>query len=574
LVGVLRSSIGALSDRHIEALSRFRLLDARLAVVPGAPDPEAEAAYTSAVPVYVMLRELARRLPHLPLTDVMDTVLAGSPVLELAAASIDGEQAVANVLKLRDLAVALARRPDLTLSDLVAELTKRLVDLPDETESSLAEDLDGQGQPGFVRLLSIHKAKGLEFPVVILAGLQRGTNRNASRVMIQHDWSTDIVGIRVGDMQTLEGVYVGDKLAARQRAEQSRVLYVAMTRAKRRLILSAGLTKQVAADSFLSMVADGLGLEIDALGRAADVPIAGGAVRVRVLPGKAVPLRLSGREAFRWQDAEEDASAVDAQWKERTRRCEAIHQRPAFLTPSLLKAQAEEREFDRRRGTAGSASDTARVIGVLAHRVLEEWNFADDPRKLNESIELACSQIDLNDSGEIENKLKEIFEIFAASESYGVLRSAHILGKEVPFSIPWYEDAQSQSGAGAGITAHVAGSNSRAAAQLDLFIDQPGSPARPGGGSGRPEVRSPGTVHGVMEGVVDLIYRLHGQVWVADYKTDRLEEADVAARLEEYRFQAHVYKEAVLRCLGLNHVRVQFLFLRTGKAVEMCGEGL
>ena len=234
-----------------------------------------------------------------------------------------------------DLTVAFGQRPDMTLSDLVAELTKRLVDLPDETESSLAEDLDGQGQPGYVRLLSIHKAKGLEFPVVILAGLQRGTNRNSSRVMIQHDWSTDIVGIRVGDMQTLEGVYIGDKLAARQRAEQSRVLYVAMTRAKRRLILSAGLPKQLAADSFLSMLADGLGLEIDALGCAADVPIAGGAVQVRGSP-KSGTLRscervqVGGRGSRRLsRDAREELRALN-------------DPQSPLPTPTLLKASSRE----------------------------------------------------------------------------------------------------------------------------------------------------------------------------------------------------------------------------------------
>ncbi|MGH9198913.1 MAG: 3'-5' exonuclease, partial [Acidimicrobiia bacterium] len=183
----------------------------------------------------------------------------------MAAASIDGEQAVANVLKLRDLAVQLAKHSALSLRGLVGELTRRALDVPDEAESSLAEDLDGDGQ-GFVRLLSIHKAKGLEFPVVILAGLQRGTNRVPSRIMVHHDWSTGIVGIKVGELQTLGGVYVTAKLDERQRAEQSRVLYVAMTRAKRRLILSAGIPKHIARDSFLAMVAQGFGVDLESLG--------------------------------------------------------------------------------------------------------------------------------------------------------------------------------------------------------------------------------------------------------------------------------------------------------------------
>jgi ATP-dependent helicase/nuclease subunit A len=266
---------------------------------------------------------------------------------------------------------------------------------------------------------------------------------------------------------------------------------------------------------------------------------------------------------------EEDVSAMVARWKERTRRCEEIRRHPAFLTPSSLKAQAEERAFDRRAGRAGSASETARTIGVLAHRVLEEWNFSDDRRKLNDSVELVCRSMELNDSGEIEDELKEIFEVFSASESYGVLRAALIVGKEVPFSIPWRDNVHPGIGARAENAAHLPGGNARRPLQLDLFIEPTGLPAGPAETARRGEVAGLGTIQGVMEGVIDLIYRRDGQVWIADYKTDRLDVADVAARLEEYRFQAHVYREAVRRCLGLDRVRVQFLFLRTGKAVEM-----
>jgi ATP-dependent helicase/nuclease subunit A len=574
LVGVLRSSVGALPDKDLEALSRGGLLDYRVAGAPHGMDAEVAAAYASAAPVYGMLRELARTVPHLPLPDAMDAVLAGSALLELAAASIDGEQAVANVLKLRDLTVALARRPDMTLSGLAAELTRRLTDLPEETESSLAEDFEVQAQSGFVRLLSIHKAKGLEFPVVVLAGLQRGTNRHASRVMVQHDWSTGVVGLRVGDLQTLDGVYVGDKVAARQRAEQSRILYVAMTRAKRRLILSAGLPKQEAGDSFLSMVADGLGLEIEALKSASTIPTAGGDIRVRVLSGKAVPLRLGGRVGSEWREVDEDVAAMDRRWKERQRRWADLRQRPEFLTPSLLKAQAHEAEFSGKRTRPGTASETARMIGVLAHRILEEWDFADDPRTFDDAIERICHRLDGHDSQEITATLKDMFATLVASPSYGVLQSACVLGKEVPFSIPWADETPSDSQAAIGIAAQAGGSTASRSAQLTLFGEPTGQPTGAEQWGDHPEASEPDQVERVMEGVIDLIYRLDGQVWVVDYKTDRVEEADMEARLEEYRFQAHVYKEAVKRCLGLDRVRVQFVFLRSGQAVEPCEEGI
>ncbi|MGH7429488.1 MAG: PD-(D/E)XK nuclease family protein [Candidatus Methylomirabilaceae bacterium] len=72
-----------------------------------------------------------------------------------------------------------------------------------------------------------------------------------------------------------------------------------------------------------------------------------------------------------------------------------------------------------------------------------------------------------------------------------------------------------------------------------------------------------------MEGVIDLVYRLGGEVWAADYKTDRVRDEEVASRAAEYHLQAKIYKEAVSRCLGVDKVGFQFLFLRNGKAVEV-----
>ncbi|WP_447977300.1 UvrD-helicase domain-containing protein [Candidatus Nitrospira bockiana] len=539
LTAVLRSSLGALPDAQVEALARCHLLDYRIARPLASQERQAQAAYDHAVPVYALLRTLSRALPCLPLTDVMDAMLAAAPLMELAAASIDGEQAVANLLKLRDVTVQLAQRSDLTLSGLVAELTKRVLDPPDETESSLAEDLNDHGHPGYVRLLSIHKAKGLEFPVVVLAGLQRGTNRSTSPVLVQHDWSTGIAGIRVGDLQTLGSVYLGDKLARRQEAEQSRVLYVAMTRAKRRLILSAGIPKQPAAESFLSMVAHGLGVEPDALGREAKtstLPVEGGAIRLDVVSGRAVPLHMARRHGIEWRDAEDDGVRLKARWEERLRRRAAVTAHPLFMSPTLLKrglVEEDETPWRRRGRITNAGSDTARWIGIVAHRVLEEWNFADDPEQLGERAQavaarLLAAQDGLKDPQAVVDEVTAMLLTFAGSELYQTLRQADILGREVPFSIPWASTLQ------------------------------PGEPPRRGPSS-------------VMEGVIDLVYRAGGRLWVADYKTDAVEPDEIEVKAEEYRIQAQVYTQAVSQTLGLSPAEIEFqvVFLRTGRTVSL-----
>ena len=87
--------------------------------------------------------------------------------------------------------------------------------------------------------MSIHKAKGLEFPLVVLAGCQTGTDgRHAISAEALFDWSTGLTGLRVGRTWDLAGLYIAEKARLRAAEEQKRVLYVAMTRAREHLIIS------------------------------------------------------------------------------------------------------------------------------------------------------------------------------------------------------------------------------------------------------------------------------------------------------------------------------------------------
>jgi ATP-dependent helicase/nuclease subunit A len=73
----------------------------------------------------------------------------------------------------------------------------------------------------------------------------------------------------------------------------------------------------------------------------------------------------------------------------------------------------------------------------------------------------------------------------------------------------------------------------------------------------------------LMEGRIDLIYKRDGAVWLADYKTDRVTEADAAERAEAYRDQALIYTEAVRHALGHRPAGFKIIFLRLGKAVPV-----
>ena len=108
-----------------------------------------------------------------------------------------------------------------------------------------------------------------------------------------------------------------------------------------------------------------------------------------------------------------------------------------------------------------------------------------------------------------------MFSTFLSSSYYDRLRHATIVGQEVPFIVPWNDGEQ------------------------------------------------------IMEGVIDLLYRLDGHLWIVDYKTDRLERDEVGQRAEVYREQATVYTKAIAQSLGQTIAGFQFVFLRHGLAVTM-----
>ena len=96
---------------------------------------------------------------------------------------------------------------------------------------------------GAVRLLTVHKSKGLEFPVVFLADLCKSFNHTDARASVLVDTELGI-GCSVYDMArrivypTIARSAIADRLEKENISEEMRVLYVAMTRAKYRMIMT------------------------------------------------------------------------------------------------------------------------------------------------------------------------------------------------------------------------------------------------------------------------------------------------------------------------------------------------
>jgi ATP-dependent helicase/nuclease subunit A len=504
LVGLLRSPLGGMTDQDLFELEQLGCLDyTRRGKLGAWSNQQADRLGR----LYERLGDLRRLAPFSALPEVIDLIFGQLPVLELAAASLHGEQAVANLLKARDMAEEVADRPHLTLTGFVDLMITRLLEQPEEAESALAEaSLDA------VRVLTIHKAKGLEFPVVVLPGLHQGARTPRRGPALHHDWSSRCYGLTIGRQHNLGSLLVDSKMETREEAEQRRLLYVGMTRARDLLVLSGGLTQKPGRDTAFSLIQQVLG--DDVLSRASTIIGVGKGQLTRevvatVPTARRRPVTTVG--AF----AAPPLEPILQRQRERKDRCSQLRAMPRRLTPSVMKEGRSQSAWT--EGGQEGGSSHAMLVGTCAHAILERWNFAADPAGFPERIAAACRTLlpfhDIQSLSAIREDLAQMMQSFVISDPYRRLQGATILGREVPFILPW-EDGR------------------------------------------------------VMEGVIDLIYRLDGTIWIADYKTDHVTADEASARAQRYRQQATVYRQAAAHCLGTWRIAFHFLFLRPGVSVE------
>ncbi len=567
-VGVLRSPYGGCSDVEVEAIVRQGFLE----------QWEEAPSLQRLPPVFSVLRSLRETVHVLPVSETVNRIFEEVPLAELAAAARDGEQALANVDKLRDTILSMAGESGMTLREITRQLVRWADDPPDQAERPLIEE-EGppittvKGRPPIttvgggpqargeaIRLMSIHKAKGLEFPMVIVAGLHHDVDPRKEPVQASHDWLTDTVGLRLRDDANLEGIFIESKLEERQRAERVRLLYVAMTRAQRRLVLSAGVPRKgtIRKGSLLSLLMQGWDLDITSLIETETVDNVH--VDVTVLPTRQVDRRHVQRTQSRLRTAPPDRSEHQRAWAAWMNRMKETRETPLFLSPkrvahsppdhlsgrarpSSARRKGRKRKVPNDQGTsrvsprkahAGpTLPDRQAVVGTLAHRVLQDWDFSENPSALAGRIEHCCRAY-LTDKGDADvqslcEELRDVFEHFVESEPYAVLREAEILGREVPFAVPW-----------------------------DRVRDQAGRV---------PDQTADSSC--VMEGVIDVIYRRDRQIWLADYKTHQVDESSLDQVVQEHRTTVQVYQRGAAFALGGVPIRTQLIFLRSGRSVEV-----
>src|SRR5258705_5292176 len=175
-----------------------------------------------------ILRELHQRRHHRPIDETIGTLLALTRAHAGFAHWPTGEQALANIMRL----TAMARRVE--RNGLIS--FRAFVDwLDEEAESGdigdapiMEEGIDG------VRIMTVHKAKGLEFPVVVLVDITAKDSREPSKWV---DQATGLSAMRLAGCTPIEVQENKDEEMRIEKEEAARVLYVAATRARDTLVV-------------------------------------------------------------------------------------------------------------------------------------------------------------------------------------------------------------------------------------------------------------------------------------------------------------------------------------------------
>ena len=249
LFGVLKSPAAGFSDREIALIrakkEKGRLYESLCACAQegqeaGKKTEEAELC-AKAQAFLTLLERFRNYAVYLPIHELIREFLEQTGYLYTASALPGGEQRRANLEMLLSKAESFEKTSYFGLFHFIRYMEQVEKYDIDYGEASLQDE-----NADTVRIMSIHRSKGLEFPVCFVSGLGKRFNMQdiAKPVIVDMDlgigldYVDSVLRMRRG---TLKKNVMAGKLQRDSLGEELRVLYVAMTRAQEKLILTGGL---------------------------------------------------------------------------------------------------------------------------------------------------------------------------------------------------------------------------------------------------------------------------------------------------------------------------------------------
>jgi ATP-dependent helicase/nuclease subunit A len=493
LYAVLKSAFFSFSDEDLfrarAAGTRFDYTDARRRPA----DPRLAEAFA-------LLARLRRDRHARPAAETLADLYEATGAVEVAASQrVGGLQAQANLERILVAARGLGDG-GLSFGGLVRALKDRTGGETGEPRA-FEEDVEA------VRILTMHKAKGLEFPVTIVTGLGTDSSARSSETVVFGGPGAWGASLEIGDVriETPDFSVVSDENRERELAEEKRLFYVCCTRAQNLLVISHFRDIQATKTKGLSDAGD---RSSTPFGR-----FRGHLDRAAATPGlvERLPLR-AGPRAVATEESPEPTPApeLERELADLARRPEALsRQRSAKLRRPGHATEADEAPEDLPAGQREhfAVSDKAARLGSAVHEAMQ----AVVERGL--ATGQACAEA------------AAAWELSAAGR-----REAEDLADRLVRS-PLF--------------ARSAAARRRFAETPVLFRDSSGF---------------------LVDGKIDLLFEEDSGYVLVDYKTDR----DLSLRMQEYRAQLADYAAALFAVgLGKPVAAAYLLSARTGEAVPV-----
>ncbi len=508
--------------------------------------------------VYDRLRaKVAYTAIHSLLWEIMDATGYENYVAALPA----GEQRMANLNMLIEKAIAFESTSYKGLFHFV-----RYIEQLEKYEVDYGEAGTLDENANVVRIISIHKSKGLEFPIVFVAGMGKNFNTQDAKqsVMIHPDLGVGLDAIDVKNrtkMPTLVKSAIKTKIVNESAAEELRILYVAMTRAKEKLILVSATEKlegifdkchrlrswkeKELPYSFIAGARSYLDWVIPAIYRFEQTA----PIRMRFIEKEELMLRKAAQR-FAGQITESILKNWNTQVIYDSEFKEQIEEQFAYSYPYVTDAKKKQKvsvsELKKRRYLEEEEIEEEEVIpllpkflqketgvvgalrGTAYHRVLELLDFKQDYDA--ETLQMAIAEMvsskllekELADSVKLADLLEFLYsEIGRRVQQAARVKAFHaeqpfVLGEQEPES----ESADLRS--------------------QEFFL---------------------------VQGIIDVYFEENGELVVLDYKTDRVSQAEEL--LERYKVQLDYYARALTQITG-KPVKEKIIYSFTlGQAISL-----
>ncbi len=427
VVATLRSALFGVSDedllRHVALRDRVTEDDptttGRVRTFNYLHEPTSPVDAMAAA--FALLRELHAARNRQPIALTLQRLFDETKALVTFALKPQGEQRVANLMKVLDSARALEQAGPMTFRAFASWLREREV----AREEEEAESPVGDPQDDFVQVMTIHKAKGLEFEMVIIADLDNPGQDKADTILV--DRAMQRMHVLTSGVATAGSRAAREWDQQRRDAEAKRMLYVALTRAKHTLVLPMFWRDEV--KSFQQMLhpplpsAGARFMETSHLWRAFDT--------VQLVPAGQWPVSERRFRLSLDPDApmNRDAKALLAdreQWLSKLRESiEYAGQGAQVRSPSEHEAAAALADADR-----ADATPRGRRFGILVHRALE---FSCSQSFLDAKAAVAQAACDSAASDSEMTAATELVTATLQSALFTRLRAARRVCCEVPF---------------------------------------------------------------------------------------------------------------------------------------------